>query len=469
MSLDVDREVVEEASTVREVPIEKGWPLVGVAPSLLRNPLRYLTEVARRRPGEIVAVRIGPIDLHVVSDPAHVQFILADEWRRFGKGGMWEATRPMLGKGLVTSEGDFWLRQRRMMQPLFGPKFLSSLAPLMVEAITKELDSLAAAARDQEAVDVSEVMARITQRVLLETMFGASLAPSEASDLVEHLVTAMRALNIRLFLYFAADKIPLPGGRAFRRSVLAMDEMLMRVARERRASPVATNDLLSLLIAARDEGATEGMDDRQLRDELVTLFVAGNDTTANALTWLCHVLEQHPEVERKLCAEVDEVLGGRAPTDEDLPRLTYTRLVIMETMRLYPPVWMFPRFARDEIVVGNYRIKSGSAIILSPFVTHRDARFWERPDEFDPERFTRERSAGRPRYAYYPFGGGPRQCIGNAFAMMEGQLIAAMLVQRYRARLVPGRKVELASVSTLKPKDGLWMRFSSVAQPSRSS
>jgi cytochrome P450 len=451
------------APTIREVPLEKGWPLLGVVPSLVRNPLAYLTGVARRRPGEIVAVRVGPIRLHVISDPEHVQFVLADEWRRFSKGGMWEATRPLIGNGLVAAEGDFWLRQRRLMQPLFGPRFLSSLVPQMVAAIARELDRLPAQAGAGEPVDVGDLMACITQRVLLETMFGASLDPAEAEGLVGHLLTAFRAMNIRLFLYFAVDKIPLPGGRAFRRSILAMDEVLMRLVKERRASGAAQSDLLSLLLGARDEEAAEGMDDRQLRDELVTLFVAGNDTTANALTWLCHALDENPEVDRRMRAEVAAVLGSRLPTEEDLPRLSYTKLVLQETMRLYPPVWMFPRFAQDEIVVGGYRIAPGSAIILCPLVTHRDPRFWERPEAFDPERFMPEAGAGRPRYAYYPFGGGPRQCIGNTFAMMEGTLIAAMLAQRYRPRRVPGRKVELASASTLKPKHGLKMTFESNA------
>jgi cytochrome P450 len=286
-------------------------------------------------------------------------------------------------------------------------------------------------------------------------MFGSSIDAHTTEHLTGRLLDAMRTLNLKLFLYFLPRQIPLPGDRAFKRAVVAIDDALLRLVGERRKSPSAQQDLLSLLIAARDEQSNARMDDRQLRDELVTLFVAGNDTTANALTWFWYVLDRHPEVDRRVRQELTDVLGDRAPTAEDLPKLSYLKNAIQETMRLYPPVWMFPRFCDREQVVGGYTIPAGTPILLAPYVTHRDPAAWERAETFDPDRFTAERSAGRPRYAYFPFGGGARQCIGNAFAIMEAQILAATLAQRFRPRVVPGAKVVPSSASTLKPKHGL--------------
>jgi cytochrome P450 len=385
--------------------------------------------------------------------------VLHDQPREFVKGGMWAAVRDLLGNGLVTSEGDFWLRQRRMMQPLFSGKHLASLVDGMVDVIEREVVRLERDVSPGATLDMASEMTSLTQRVLLQTMLGATVDAHEATRLGDQLVDAMRVLNLKLFTYFLPRWVPIPGGRTFRRASAAIDEAMLRIVRDRRRTKNAPTDLLSLLLQARDEGGGGAMDDQQLRDELVTLFVAGNDTTANALAWLWYVLDKNPEVDRKMRAEIDAVLGDRRPTFADLGKLSYVRLVLQETMRLYPPVWMFPRFCERDQIVGGYRIPAGSALIVSQWLTHRDPSQWERPDEFDPERFTAERSAARPRYAYFPFGGGARQCIGNNFALMEGQLITAMLARRFRPRLASHAPVKPGSQSTLKPKGGLKMRL----------
>ncbi len=275
---------------------------------------------------------------------------------------------------------------------------------------------------------------------------------------------AFKGLNLRLFLFFLPDRIPRPGEQRYRKAIASIDEAMLRLVRARRAGGADRKDLLSLLLRARDEDNGEGMDDRQLRDELVTIFVAGQETTANTMTWLWYVLDQNPEVERRLRAEVTSVLGDRKPTFEDLARLSYTTQVIHEVLRLYPTVWVMLRFSDQEASIGGHRVPAGSPLLLSPFVSQRDPAFWPDPDAFIPERFSPERSAGRPRFAYYPFGGGPRQCIGNKFSIMEAQLMTAMMVQRLRPRLVPGHHhVTPAASGSLKPSHGLKMTLGATA------
>jgi cytochrome P450 len=441
---------------VKAIPVARGLPLVGAAVDLLRDGPGFVTRLARRHPGEIVGFRLGPMTVYLVTQPEHVQQVLQTDARSYGKGSdIWKATRPLFGNGLVSSDGDFWRRQRRMMQPLFSAERLAALTDMMVEVIDRDLAALAQRGPGA-TVEIDREMGAVTQRVILETMFGPGIDRAETDRLGEHLQVAFKALNLRSFLSFLPDRLPLPGERRARASITAIDEAMMRLVRARRASGEERSDLLGLLLGARDDNQ-EGMDDRQLRDELVTMFVAGQETTANAMTWLWYALDQHPEVDARLRAEVDQVLGDRWPRFQDLARLEYTQRVIHEVMRLYPPAWMFARFADRDTTLGGHRIPKGAPLLLSPFVTHRDPELWPDPERFDPERFTAEQTAQRPRYAYYPFGGGPRQCIGNHFATMEAQLITAMMARRMRPRLVSGHPVSPSSVGTLKARHGMKM------------
>jgi len=436
--------------------VVRGYPLIGCVVDLLRDGAGFMARLSRERPGEVAAFRLGPITAYLVTHPDHVQRILVDDRESYTKGGMYKGAKAVLGNGLGTSEGELWARQRRLMQPLFTPARLAALTDRMVEVVGREVEALRARGPGAR-VDMAHEMGVLTQRLILETMFGQGIDRAEADRLADQLLVAFRGMNLRMFLYFLPERLPLPDERRFRRAVAAIDEAILRFVRARRAETKERDDLLSLLLNARDEATGEGMDERQIRDELVTMFSAGNDTTANTMTWLWVALEGNPAVERRLRAEVAEVLGERRPTHADLARLPYTRLVVQEILRLYPAGWMFPRFTAVETTLGPSRIPARSPVMLSPFATHRDPALWPDPETFDPERFTPERSAGRPRYAYYPFGGGPRQCIGESFAWMELILIVATIAQRWDLALVPGHPVELQPLITLRAKHGMRM------------
>jgi cytochrome P450 len=297
----------------------------------------------------------------------------------------------------------------------------------------------------------------LTLRILGRALFSTDVA--EYAEVIGRTVTiANEHTNRRLLAPIALpETLPLPAQRRFVAARATLDRIIYGMIEERRRSGEDTGDLLSMLLGARDEETGEGMNDLQLHDEVVNLLLAGHETVSLCLTWTAYLLSAHPDVARRLRTEIDEVLEGRTPTLDDVPRLKYTTMVLQESLRLYTPVWNLPRqpIADDEI--GGFRVRGGEMIFLIPYVTHRHPQFWDNPEGFDPERFTEERSEGRPRYAFFPFGGGPRQCIGNSFAMLEMQISLAMLVQSYRLSLVPGHRVALEPMITLRPKYGMRM------------
>lgn len=435
----------------------RGWPLLGALPGMLTDAPGTMLRAMRANPGQLFSIQLGPVRVPVVTQPEHLQQVLIDDAKSYTKAGMWSVTKPLLGEGLVTSDGDVWRRQRQLMQPLFTPRYLHSMSGLMVEAIDAQLQRLAA--RADAPVEVGNEMTLVTQRVLMETMFGGSLDLERSNALAGHLNAAFQAMNMRLFLYFLPSWVPLPGDRTFHGAIAEIDRAMLSLVAERRARPVERADMLTLLIEARDPDTGAALSDREIRDQLVTLFVAGLDTTAVTLTWLTHLLQTHPEVDEALRAEVATVVGERLPTGEDLPKLGYTKAVIQEAMRVYPPAWIFPRYTATGAEVGGRWIAPGSSMLISPWLTHRDGTHWERPDTFDPSRFQGGAPKGVPRLSYIPIGAGGRMCIGAHFAMMEAQLATVMLVQRFRPRPVSDRPVVAAAASTLKPKGGLWMRM----------
>ena len=437
--------------------VDRGLPVLGSLPDLLRDAPATLLDAARRHPGDLFALKLGPVQIPVVCHPDHVHETLVSRAGDFQKAGMWEAVRPLLGNGLVTSDGDFWKRQRRLLQPLFSRAHLGSLAEAMIDAIGAQLDDVAS--QGGEAVDVGAEMTLITQRVLMETIFGESLDPTEARALGGHLDTAFKAMNSRLFLYWLPGWVPRPGDRAFFGAIKAIDATLARLVAERRAHPTDNIDILNRLLGAEDADTGEKMTDAQIRDELITLFVAGLDTTAVTLTWTLWLLDEHPEWDAAVRAEIAAVFGDSRPDPAKLMQLSTVTQVLSEAMRLYPPAWMFPRYTPEGTVIGGRQIAPGTTLLVSPYVTHRDPAFWDNPDQFDPGRFSAERSAGRPRMAFIPFGAGPRQCLGSHFAMMEAQLALVLLCQRFRPVTVPGQEIVPAAASTLHPKNGLKMTF----------
>ena len=418
-----------------------------------RNPLSFLTRVARTH-GDAVYWRGGPVEFVLLNHPDFVKDVLVTRQAKFVKSRGLQRAKRFLGEGLLTSEGEQHRRARRLAQPAFHRERVASYGEAMVAAAERTRDRW----RADEPIDASVEMMRLTLAVAGRTLFGADVE-GEADEIREALTLVMGQFN-RLVMPFSEylDRLPLPSNRRAERAAARLDATIFRMIAERRASAEERGDLLSLLLAARDvEGDGSGMSDTQLRDEAMTIFLAGHETTANALTWTWYLLSQDADVEARLHEELDAVLGGRPPTVADLPRLPVAEAVIAEAMRLYPPAWAVGRQALEELEIGGYRVPKGAMVLMSQWVMHRDARFWPRPDRFDPDRWTPEARASRPKFAYFPFGGGARVCIGESFAWMEGVLLLATLAQRWQLRLAPGARVATQALITLRPRYGMAM------------
>lgn len=438
-------------ATMLEAPGPKSlWPGGGMLP-FRRDPLGFLTRLAREY-GDVSQFRIGPIKMFLLNHPDYVRDVLVVNHEKFMKGRALQRSKRLLGEGLLTSEGEHHRRQRRLAQPAFHRKRISSYAAVMSDYAARHSSRW----RDGETLDVSEEMMRLTLAVVGKTLFDTDVE-SDADEVGGALTDVMELFGYLMLPYAELlEKLPLPATRRFRRARARLDAVIYRIIEERRRSGADRGDLLSMLLLAVDEeGDRTGMTDEQLRDEALTIFLAGHETTANALTWTWYLLAQHPDIEARLHAEVDEVsASGRLPSFDDLPALRYTEMVVAETMRLYPPAWTVGRMALEEHEVGGYIIPSGATALMSPYVLHRDPRFFPDPERFDPERFTPEAKEARPQYAYFPFGGGPRRCIGEGFAWAEAVLIAATIARRWRLRIVPGRRIELKPRITLRPGAG---------------
>lgn len=437
----------------RPVPEARGLPLVGVAPQVAMDPLGALSRIASEHPGQLVALRFGPLKLYLVSHPRHAELMLQSHWRSFAKQGpMWQALRRLLGSGLIANEGAPWIASRRTLQPIFNHKYLASLTERMVATIERVLKELAERSGGARPVELFQEMNILTQSVILECLFDISIPREEAERLGSVLERAMWETNLRWFLPFVPEDFPVLGSQRLRRLVAQIDEGLQSLTRrwEQTRSPQSTS-LLSLLQQAADPETGRGMSPQQVRDEVLTLWVAGSETTGSALTWTGYLLTQHPEVEARLREEVDQVLGGRTPTFADLEHLKYARQVFSESLRVYPPAWVIPRYSVKEEVVDGYTLPANALLLVSPYLIHRNPEFWPEPERFDPERFSAERSAGRPASAFMPFGLGPRHCLGEHFALYESLLTLAMMLQRFRLRLVPGQKIEPRSMASLRP------------------
>lgn len=419
-----------------------------------RHRLGFLTQMAREY-GDVAFFYFGPQPMVLVNHPDYIRDVLVTHGKNFMKGEGLQRAKRLLGEGLLTSEGEVHLRQRRMMQPAFHRQRIAGYGATMVEYA----DRMERGWQHGAQIDIAREMMRLTLGIAGKTLFDADVE-GEADEIGNALSDAMEQFN-RLTLPFAQllERLPLPATRKFQQARARLDETIFRIIAERRRSFEANGedrgDLLSMLLAARDtEGDGSGMSDEQLRDEAMTIFLAGHETTANALTWTWYLLAQHPEVEAKLHAEIEAVLNGKLPTAEDYGRLRYTEMVFAEAMRLYPPAWIIGRRALQDYSINGYHIPARTIILMSQFITHRDPRWFPDPERFDPERWTLTAKEARPKFAYFPFGGGNRVCIGEQFAWMEGVLVLATLAQRWRMRLVAGHPIELQPSVTLRPKRG---------------
>ncbi|MBP6440689.1 MAG: cytochrome P450 [Caldilineaceae bacterium] len=450
--------------TLREPPVVRGNHFFGNARELQADRLGFLLRNLHAY-GEVAQLRVFGRRVYTVYHPDGIKHILQENHANYVKGPFFDPIRAIAGNGLFTADGELWLRQRRLLQPAFHRQRIASFGQVMTDQAVRMLARWdeAVAAEPDKPVDVSAEMVRLTMAVVAEAMFGAAV-DDEADAISAAIQVGLEDIQFRFDRpFYPPLGWPLPHNRRVQAAIRTLDQTVFQIIERRRSSGEEKDDLLGMLMAARDEGASRGMDDRQLRDEVITIFVAGHETTARLLTWVFYLLDQHPAVAARLRAELATVLGGRTPTMADLPHLTYTRQVIDETLRLYPPVWITNRQALTADDVMGYRIPAGALVSISPYAAHRHPAFWTDPERFDPERFSPEQAAGRHRFAYLPFGGGPRQCIGNTFALTEAVLILATMAQRYQLRLPPNSHVEVVPQATLQPRGGMPMLVTQVA------
>jgi len=416
------------------------------------NPLDFFTNLARTY-GDVSSYRMAGEQLFLVNDPRLVRDILVTHNRNFTKSRGLERSKRLLGQGLLTSEGAMHLRQRRLMQPAFHRDRISGFGNLMVGYADRMRNSWT----DGVTLDVSREMNRLTLSIVGKTLFDVDV-DQQAAAVGEALTAVMESFWMMMLPFSELlERLPVPKLRRARMARARLDAIIYGMIADRRASGRDHGDLLSMLLTAQDEDEGGGMTDQQVRDEAMTIFLAGHETTANALMWMWYLLSSAPDVEAKLHAEVDRVLQGRLPGLGDLASLQYVERVVTEAMRLYPPAWIIGRRAIDDYQLGDYVAPARSILVMSPYLMQRDPRFYTDPGRFDPDRWTPEFRAALPKFAYFPFGGGPRQCIGESFAWMELILLTATISQQWRLRLVPGHPVVPQPLITLRAKHGMRM------------
>lgn len=420
----------------------------GVRSPIRRDPLSFMTRVTREY-GDIVCLRFFHIRTFVITHPEYIEDVLINNASKFIKGRVLRANRHLFGNGLLTSEGDFWLRQRRMMQPAFHRSRIGNYASTMTACATRLLESW----KPGQMIDLHDAMMRLTLQVVGKTLFSADVE-RDAPQVGETLQVLLEYTADFRRLVMTPKWLPTRQNLQAKHAVRKLTEIIDRIIEKHRQSGEDRGDLLSMLLHAQDEDGSR-MTPQQLRDEALTLFLAGHETTASTLSWTWWLLAQNPRVEEKLHAELDSVLNGRTPTLDDLPRLTYTSHIVSESMRLYPPAWAIARLAIEDHELGGYAVPRGTGIAAVPWVVHRDARWYENPEEFFPERWEGEFLKRIPRFAYFPFSFGARQCIGNSFALMEANLVLATIAQQFRFRLLPGYSVVPLASITLRPRHGL--------------
>ena len=413
-----------------------------------RDPLAFFMKIARDY-GDVSCLTLFNFRTLFINHPNDIEDVLVNKARKFEKGRVMKANMRLFGEGLLTSEGDFWLRQRRLAQPAFHRARIAAYGATMVEYAERAMHGW----KSGEIRDIHEEMMRITLQVVGKTLFNADLT-REAREVGE---------TLEILLKLAADFgksiliplwVPTPRNLRARMGIRRIEKIIYRIIAQRRAEGGDAGDLLSMLLAVQDEDGSR-MTDKQLRDETITLFLAGHETTANALSWTIWLLAQNPVVEKKFHEELDGVLSARAPSVEDIPRLAYTANILTESMRLYPPAWGMARLVKEEVEVAGYKLVPGNGVACAQWVVHRDPRWFDEPLKFLPERWEGDLAKRLPRFAYFPFGGGPRQCIGNSFALMEATLILATVAQKFRFKLIEGHPVKPLASITLRPAHGI--------------
>lgn len=434
-------------------PGPKGLPFFGSLIDYFSDMLGFLTRVSSEY-GDIVYYKLGSRKMYLLNNPEHIKDVLVTHNRNFEKSRALKRTKIVLGEGLLTNEGEPHLKQRRTVQPVFHHQRIKSYGDVMAEYASRVGEDW----KNGSVVNINKEMMKLTLSIVSKTIFDSDME-SESDEIGECLTDLVTLFPQMIFPYSEyLDGLPLPANNRFNKAKDKLDTIIYRLIEERRENPGEKTDLLSMLLEAQDEeGGGEGMTDLQVRDEALTLFLAGQESTANSLVWTWYLISTHLQVEKKIHEEIDSILNGRLPTLDDLGKLSYTQNVFKETLRLYPPAWAVARQVKEDYEVGGYVIPAGADIFMSQYVVHRDARLYKEPDRFIPERWESEETNDLPRFAYFPFGGGTRRCIGEPFAWMEGVLLIATIASKWKMRLVPHQKIVPQALITIRPKNGMNM------------
>ncbi len=422
------------------------------------DPLAFLLDCAERY-GGINGIRLGNMNVYLVHDPTLVEQVLLHHHARYSKNTFqYNALSSITGRGLLTNHGADWLKHRRLAQPAFARPRLMALDRIIVPATQAMLDRWDRYLQKNETIDVDAEMMQLALEIVGKALFSIDLS-KEASRLTSAVITCLDHIIYRAkHLVVPPDSFPTARNLRFKRALRALDQAVYEIMAQRRKQEDLGEDLLGMFLKARDKDTGEPMSDQEIRDEILTMLIAGHETVASALTWSWYLLSLHPDVRRRLRNEVEQVLGQRTPSSEDLEKLPLTEQVFSEALRLFPPAWIITRRAEEEDTLAGYSIPVGSLMIISPYVVHRLPSVWENPLGFDPDRFSTGEKEGRERFRFIPFGGGPRLCIGNQFAMIEARLILAMVVQRFHLDLLPAYPLHVEPLVTLRPRSGLPMR-----------
>jgi cytochrome P450 len=441
--------------TRRIAPGPRGNLVTGNRAAYARDPIQMILDLQREY-GDVARERVGPYLLHTVTHPDGVRQVLQGNYKNYVRGRFYENFKLFFGLGLLTTDGEYWLSHRRMAQPLFHRALVEGCTDTAKGAIGRMLDRWEeVSARGDQIELVAETM-RVSLSILGRVVFNMDFSgyyDVVSPSVVVGLKTMIPQGNLNDFIPRWA---PTPYNRRLARAQQTLRDAMQKVIAEHAVGGEGTIDLITLLQSGTDEETGRGLTDEEVHDEVMTVFMAGHETTGSGMAWTLYAIAQHPEVEERLEAEADAVLGGRAPTIEDLPQLTYARMVVDESLRLYPPIWAFTRDPVNDDEIGGYHIPAGSTIVLSPYATQRHHDFWDDPEAFDPERFAPERAKSVTPFSYFPFGSGSRKCIGFHLALLQMQLLTAMLAQRFRIRAVPGHEVTYGRrMVALRPRHGI--------------
>jgi cytochrome P450 len=441
-----------DAGKGKPVPVLWGLPLLGNMLDFQRDRLGFLMKAAQY--GQVVKYPIANIAFYQINHPEGIKRVLQDNHHNYIKGEMFDFVREVVD-GLLTLEGQSWLHQRRMMQPIFHRQHISEFGPQITEATLRMLNRWQPRALSGKELELTHEMTHLTMQIVTRALFGSAVV-DEQNRISQAIATVLNHISFRYDVpFYPTLKVPTLHNLRVRSAIRAIDQIIYGIIQNRQNQPEEINDLLSLLMQAREAESGAVMTIQQLRDEVLTFFIAGHETTAVLLSWVFYLLGKHPQVEERLYAEIEHVLGSKTPAAEDYPNLPYTRMVLEETLRLYPPAWITNRTAVAEDQICGYTIPAGATVAISPYVLQHHPDFWEQPEKFEPQRFSPEQVAKRPHFVHFPFGGGPRQCIGSGFAMLEACLVLVTMLQHYHFRLVPDQQVVAKPGVTLRPRDGI--------------